>query len=644
MKNKGFIRVGAGVPKVKVAEVKYNKEQIINNIKKGKENNLDVLVFPELSLTGYTCGDLFFQNLLRMNSEKALIEIAEYTKDIDMIVFVGLPLFKDGALYNCAAALNRGRILGIVPKTYIPNYGEFYEKRWFSSGEQISEDYVKIDGKDIKFGKDILFRSEREELIVGVEICEDLWAPITPGQIQSLSGANLIVNLSASNDIVGKSIYREQLVRQQSGKCITGYVYTSAGYGESTTDLVFGGNVILAENGKIIENDKNYSLEEKFIYNDIDIDKINLDRAKNTVFNDSKNYKGKYRYAEFEINEKIDFNLKREIDAYPFVPKYEEEKEERCREIFNIQTMALAKRIEHINTKGLVIGISGGLDSTLALLVSVITADKLGKGRKFIKGITMPGFGTTDRTYKNALGLLKELKVDYEEISIKEASLQHFKDINHDKNNHNVVYENTQARERTQILMDKANQIGGIVVGTGDLSELALGWATYNGDHMSMYGINAGIPKTLIRYVVKWAADHEFKGKTKNILLDILDTPVSPELLPPDKEGKIKQKTEEVVGPYELHDFFLYNTVRNGFTPDKVYYLAKIAFEGVYKDKTIKKWLENFYRRFITQQFKRSCIPDGPKVGGVALSPRGDWRMPSDADVNMWLNEVKRID
>ncbi len=644
MKDKGFIRTGAVVPKIKVADLEFNKKQIIENINKAEEKNIDILVFPELSLTGYTCGDLFFQSIIMKKTEETIIEISKNTMDKKMLVFIGAPLYKDGSLYNCGVVLNDGEILGVVPKSFIPNYNEFYEKRWFSSGHNIAESQIRIGEKSYNFGTDLLFKSDDMDLTVGVEICEDLWAPITPSQIHSLNGANLIVNLSASNDIVGKSIYREKLVSQQSAKCISGYVYTSAGYGESTTDLVFGGNVIISENGNIIENDKRYSLEEKLVFTDIDIDKINHDRAKNTVFNDSKNHVKNYRIRTFSMKENKNIEIKRIIDPYPFVPKDDEDRNERCSEIFNLQTMALAKRIEHINTKSLVIGISGGLDSTLALLVSVVTADLMKKKRKFIKGITMPGFGTTDRTYNNALGLLKELKVDYEEISIKDASIQHFKDINHDIENHNVVYENTQARERTQILMDKANQLNGIVVGTGDLSELALGWATYNGDHMSMYGINSGIPKTLVRYVVRWAAEYKFSGKARDILLDILDTPVSPELLPPDKKGKIKQKTEEVVGPYELHDFFLYNTVRNGFSPKKVYYLAKLAFQNIYDEETIKKWLVNFYKRFISQQFKRSCIPDGPKIGSVALSPRGDWRMPSDASASLWLEEIKSLD
>ncbi len=644
MKDKGFIRTGAAVPKIKVADLEFNKKQIIESINKAEERNIDILVFPELSLTGYTCGDLFFQSIIIKKTQELILEISKSTINKKMLVFIGAPLYKDGSLYNCGVALNDGEILGVVPKSFIPNYNEFYEKRWFSSGCNIEGSQIKIGEKSYNFGTDLLFKSNIIDLKVGVEICEDLWAPITPSQTHSLNGANLIVNLSASNDIVGKSIYREKLVSQQSAKCICGYVYSSAGYGESTTDLVFGGNILISENGSIIKNDKIYSLEEKLIFNDIDIDKINHDRAKNTVFNDNKNYVKNYRITAFSLKENKDVELSRIIDPYPFVPKDDEDRNERCSEIFNLQTMALAKRIEHINTKSLVIGISGGLDSTLALLVSVITADLMKKNRKFIKGITMPGFGTTNRTYNNALGLLKELEVDYEEISIKDASIQHFKDINHDIENHNVVYENTQARERTQILMDKANQLDGIVVGTGDLSELALGWATYNGDHMSMYGINSGIPKTLIRYVVRWAAEFKFSGKVREILLDILDTPVSPELLPPDGEGKIKQKTEEVVGPYELHDFFLYNTVRNGFSPKKVFFLANLAFKNKYDKDTIKKWLENFYKRFISQQFKRSCIPDGPKIGSVALSPRGDWRMPSDASVNLWLEEIKALE
>ncbi len=643
MKDYGFIRVAGAVPNVEVADIDYNKNEIIKIIEKAHKESIDILVFPELSLTGYTSGDLFFQNILLEKTLKSIVEIKKESKGKEMLIFIGAPLYKDGSLYNTAVAINNGKLLGVVPKSFIPNYNEFYEKRWFSSGKNIKNSKITIEEESIPFGTDILFKYDKLSLKIGVEICEDLWAPITPSQEHSINGANLIVNLSASNDIVGKSIFREQLVSQQSAKCISGYVYSSAGYGESTTDLVFGGNVIISENGKIIENDKNYSLEEKLIYNEIDIKKINNDRIKNTVFGDSIKFNENYKLIDIELNKKSNYELKRSINPYPFIPDNEKDIEERCSEIFSLQTMALAKRIQHIDAKSLLIGISGGLDSTLALLVSVLTSDLLNINRKFVKGITMPGFGTTERTYKNAIGLMKELGVDYEEISIKDASIQHFKDIKHDLKNYNVVYENTQARERTQILMDKANQSSGIVVGTGDLSELALGWATYNGDHMSMYGINSGIPKTLIRYVIKWLSRNKFNDEIKGILLDILGTPVSPELLPPDDRGIIKQKTEEVVGPYELHDFFLYHTVRNGFEPKKVYLLAQLAFKNIYDKETIKKWLKNFYKRFISQQFKRSCIPDGPKIGSVALSPRGDWRMPSDASVKLWLKEVELL-
>ncbi len=644
MKEYGYLRVAGAVPNLKVADVDYNKNEIIKIIKEAESKKIDILVFPELALTGYTSGDLFFQKILRKRTVESLMEIKEKSVGKEILFFIGVPLTKNGSLYNTAVALKNGKILGVVPKSFIPNYNEFYEKRWFSSGKNIKNSEIKIGIDTVPFGIDVLFNNDELELRIGVEICEDVWAPITPGQHQSLNGANLIVNLSASNDIVGKSLFREQLLSQQSAKCISGYVYSSAGYGESTTDLVFGCNIIIAENGSVIENDKSYTMKRKLVYSEIDVEKLNNDRIKNSVFSDSKEYKDKYRIVDFSLNNKENYELKRFVNPYPFIPQEEKDVEERCKEIFNLQTMALVKRIEHIGTKALVIGISGGLDSTLALLVSVNTVDLLKKDRKFIKGITMPGFGTTDRTYKNAIGLLKELGVDYEEISIKEATIQHFNDINQDINNKDVVYENTQARERTQILMDKANQINGIVVGTGDLSELALGWATYNGDHMSMYGINSGIPKTLIRYVIEWVAEGNFNRKVKEMLLDILNTPVSPELLPPDEKGKIKQKTEEKVGPYELHDFFLYNTVRNGFSPKKVYFLAKIAFKDSYDVETIKKWLENFYKRFITQQFKRSCIPDGPKIGSVALSPRGDWRIPSDTSLNMWIEELKNLE
>ena len=557
-----------------------------------------------------------------------------------MLIVVGAPVVNRGRTYNCAIAINRGKILGIVPKTYLPNYNEFYEKRWFTTGKDIKKETIFYCGYYVDFGADILFRCEnKQDLIVGLEICEDLWAPIPPSSIMSIGGATLILNLSASNDLVGKSEYRENLLLNQSARCMSGYVYASAGYGESSTDLVFGGHCMIAENGKLLKESSKYSLKGELIISDIDLDIIIHDRRKNSAYSDSE--EDNFKILDFYTNSN-NKNILRAFDAHPFVPYDNLEREKRCEEIFNIQSNGLAKRIQHIGTKKIVIGISGGLDSTLALLVAVKTCDKLNLHRNTVLAVTMPGFGTTDRTYNNAVGLIEELDVDFMEISIKEASLLHFRDIGHDENLHDITFENTQARERTQILMDLANKHNGIVVGTGDLSELAMGWATYNGDHMSMYGVNSGVPKTLVRYVVKWVAENETDEKARVILMDILDTPVSPELLPPDEKGNISQKTEDLIGPYELHDFFLYNTIRFGFKPQKLYFISLKVFKNIYSEEYIYKWLENFYRRFITQQFKRSCLPDGPKVGSICLSPRGDWRMPSDASMSLWIDELKK--
>lgn len=648
MREYGYVRVGAAVPEVEVANCDFNTDSILKMIEEAENKNIEVLVFPELCITGYTCGDLFHQEKLIRKSEEAVGYIAKKTLDKDMLIVVGAPVKKGYQLYNCAIAINKGNILGIIPKTFLPNYNEFYEKRWFSSGIKAREDAVLYCNQNVPFGTDILLQHESlNEFKVGIEICEDLWGIIPPSSLQATKGASILLNLSASNDLVGKSEYRKSLVAMQSARCISGYIYCSAGFGESSTDLVFGGHSMIFENGSLLEESNKYSLEKQLIYNDIDVEKLYHDRMKQNTYSDelrdnvinSDSYRNIYFYTD-----SITKNIKRNINPHPFVPNNEQLRNDRCKEIFNIQINGLAKRIKHIGTKGLVIGISGGLDSTLALLVCVKTCDKLGLDRKIIKAITMPGFGTTDRTYNNAVDLIKILGTEFNEISIKEACQQHFKDIGHSEKNHNVTYENTQARERTQILMDKSNQVNGIVVGTGDLSEIALGWATYNGDHMSMYGVNAGVPKTLVRYLVKWIADNEIDNRAKDILYDVLDTPVSPELLPPDKDGNIKQKTEEVVGPYELHDFFLYNIVRFGYNPKKILYIACKAFENVYDKQTIYKWMKNFYKRFFTQQFKRSCMPDGPKVGSVCLSPRGDWRMPSDASVKIWMDEINSIE
>ena len=636
MNNYGFIKVATGVPKVKVANPDYNKEQIIKLIDKANEQNVKILITPELSISAYTCADLFFQDTLLDQCEKALYEITEYTKEIDIALVVGMPVRYKNALYNCAVIMLRGEILGIIPKQYIPIHNEFYEKRWFASGRDVYDE-IKIANQTVPFGQ-MLFKL-REDLTVGIEVCEDLWVPIPPSSNLALSGANLILNISASNEVVSKDEYRTNLIVSQSAKCLCGYIYVSAGVHESTTDLLFGGSSVIAENGILLNKGKRFERENELTCAYVDMGKLNFQRRQNMSFNDNKReYDMEYDVIEktFIDNEISDFD--RYVDAHPFIPSDENLRIERCNEIFSIQSSALAKRLEHTGLKKLVVGISGGLDSTLALLVASETMKLLNLPSENIIGITMPGFGTTDRTYTNALDLMKSLNVTIKEISIKEAATLHMKDIEHDINIHDITYENTQARERTQILMDMANKNGAILVGTGDLSEMALGWCTYNGDHMSMYGVNASVPKTLVSHLVRTVAMISDE-KTKEILLDILDTPISPELLPPTKDGKIEQKTEDNIGPYELHDFFLYNFIRCGAKKNKLYFLAKQAFKEKYSDEVIEKWLNNFMRRFFISQFKRSCTPDAPKVGSVSLSPRGDFRMPSDADFSSWLEE-----
>ncbi|MGO5358394.1 NAD(+) synthase [Anaerofustis sp. LCP19S3_F7] len=636
MNNYGFIKVATGVPKVKVANPDYNKEQIIKLIDKANEQNVKILITPELSISAYTCADLFFQDTLLDQCEKALYEITEYTKEIDIALVVGMPIRYKNALYNCAVIMLRGEILGIIPKQYIPIHNEFYEKRWFASGRDVYDE-IKIANQTVPFGQ-MLFKL-REDLTVGIEVCEDLWVPIPPSSNLALSGANLILNISASNEVVSKDEYRTNLIVSQSAKCLCGYMYVSAGVHESTTDLLFGGSSVIAENGILLNKGKRFERENELTCAYVDMGKLNFQRRQNMSFNDNKReYDMEYDVIEktFIDNEISDFD--RYVDAHPFIPSDENLRIERCNEIFSIQSSALAKRLEHTGLKKLVVGISGGLDSTLALLVASETMKLLNLPSENIIGITMPGFGTTDRTYTNALDLMKSLNVTIKEISIKEAATLHMKDIEHDINIHDITYENTQARERTQILMDMANKHGAILVGTGDLSEMALGWCTYNGDHMSMYGVNASVPKTLVSHLVRTVAMISDE-KTKEILLDILDTPISPELLPPTKDGKIEQKTEDNIGPYELHDFFLYNFIRCGAKKNKLHFLAKQAFKEKYSDEIIEKWLNNFMRRFFISQFKRSCTPDAPKVGSVSLSPRGDFRMPSDADFSSWLEE-----
>ena len=640
----GFFRAGAAVPKLKVADCNYNKVQIMELINEAEKNKVKAIVFPELCLSAYTCADLFLQRTLINECEKVLSEIAEETKDKDIFIILGLPVEADSTTFNCAAVLHKGKILGAVPKTYIPNYGEFYEKRWFSSSNAVLSSEIMLCGQKVPFGANMLFRDfKRPEITFAIEICEDLWSPIPPSSYYAVKGATVIFNLSASNELAAKNEYRRSLVSGQSASAICGYVYSSSGVGESTQDLVFSGHSLICENGSLLKENKRFSMENQLIYADLDIERLYNDRKKNTSFGELMAKPENFVYIDIETGEWKE-ELCRFVNRMPFVPRNDGMLFERCDDIFNIQVAGLAKRIEHTNAKALVIGISGGLDSTLALLVAVKACDRLGLDRNTVLGITMPGFGTTDRTYNNALSLMEALGVSVKEISIKEASILHFNDIGHDIKTHDVTYENTQARERTQILMDLANKHNGMVIGTGDLSELALGWATYNGDHMSMYGVNSGVPKTLVRVLVKHVAENgKIDESSKAILEDILDTPVSPELLPPTAEGEIKQITEDIVGPYELHDFFLYYVVRFGFEPKKILFLAEKAFKDDYDRDTILKWLKNFYRRFFSQQFKRSCLPDGPKVGTINLSPRGDWRMPSDAASRIWLKELEEI-
>lgn len=632
--NHGFVKVAAAVPRVNVADCVLNTQSIIAQCIEAHNLGVKILVFPELCVTAYTCADLFGQSILLNATEHALAEICDASRAWDMLLFVGAPLRCDGNLFNCAVAIEKGQFMGVVPKTFLPNYNEFYEKRWFASADQAKSSFITINNREVPFGNEILF--VKDTLKIAVEICEDLWTPIPPSSYAAIAGANVIVNLSASNEVLGKHDYLLSLIRQQSARCSCAYIYSSAGYGESTTDLVFAGNAIIAENGSLLRESQRFSIEPQLIVCDIDIELLNNERCAISSFSERK------VESFVEVSLSIDLHestktIERTIAPHPFVPSDDKMLNSRCEEVINIQTEGLMRRLAFTHAKTLVLGVSGGLDSTLALLVAVNAFDRLSLDRKGIYGITMPGFGTTDRTYQNAITLMRELGVTVKEIYIKDAVIQHFKDIEHDVDTHDVTYENSQARERTQILMDFANKSGAMVLGTGDLSELALGWATYNGDHMSMYGVNASIPKTLVASLVRWFAQNALTQKRNVTLLDIVDTPISPELIPADENGNIKQKTEDLVGPYELHDFFLYYMLRHGFAPAKINMLAQNAFAGTYDDATIKKWLRIFYHRFFTQQFKRSCLPDGPKVGSVSLSPRGDWRMPSDASVSLWL-------
>lgn len=641
----GFVRVAAAIPQVKVADCRYNASQAEEMIIEADGNKVQAIVFPELNITGYSCGDLFGQALLLEQAEIALMQLVNNTRQLDIISILGMPVAVGGILYNTAVVIQKGKILGVVPKTYLPNYSEFYEKRWFASAATLEgERRIRLCGQNVPMGANLLF--DALDFCFGIELCEDVWAPVPPSSMLALAGADIVFNLSADTENIGKHQYLRSLLAQQSARCLCGYVFASSGFGESSTDVVFAGNGLIYENGTLLAASNRFSFTRQCIMSEVDVERLRGERQHNTTFAGClRSYKAlQFDMVSTEIILSKDVELTRAVDPHPFVPSGSVLLDERCEEIFSIQVAGLAKRLVHTGCKTVVVGISGGLDSTLALLVCVKTFDKLGFSRDGIVGITMPGFGTTDRTYHNALDLMRSLRVSTREISIREACIQHFKDIDHDMSVHNVTYENGQARERTQILMDYANKVGGLVIGTGDLSELALGWATYNGDHMSMYGVNASVPKTLVRYLVSWVAQTGVDSDSKATLLDIVDTPISPELIPADENGNIRQKTEDLVGPYELHDFFLYNVLRFGFRPAKIFYLATVAFGSLYDKPTIKKWLTTFYRRFFGQQFKRSCLPDGPKVGSVSLSPRGDWRMPSDASSALWLSECDALD
>ena len=642
--NYGFVKVAAAVPHVQVADCFYNIQQMEGLMRQASDKGVQIIAFPEMSVTAYTCLDLFAQQTLLKNAEQALLKLVSDTADLNILTIAGAPLVTENRLINAAIAFQAGKILGVVPKTYIPNYKEFQEQRWFTSATELRDKTVSIGDRTYPLGSHLLFTAGQVK--VGIEICEDLWVPVPPSSLLAMEGANILVNISASNELIGKHHYLRSLICQQSARCMAGYVYASAGFGESSTDLVFAGNGIIAENGTLLEESPRFTMQEQLVISEIDIENLQNDRQVNTSFmhGASTLLASETITIPFALSENSGQPvLTRSVDPHPFTPSGDALKE-RCEEIFQIQVAGLAKRIVHTHSRTAVVGISGGLDSTLALLVTVMTFDALNIPRNQILGITMPGFGTTDRTYTNACDLIRSLGVTLKEISIKDACLQHFKDISHNPSVHDVTYENSQARERTQILMDVANQENGMVIGTGDLSELALGWATYNGDHMSMYGVNGSIPKTLVRYLVEWVAHNRVDEASRATLLDIVDTPISPELIPADENGNIKQKTEDLVGPYELHDFFLYHFLRFGSSPAKIYFLAQQAFGGSYDKETIRKWLHTFFHRFFQQQFKRSCLPDGPKVGSVSLSPRGDWRMPSDAMATLWLKEIEELD
>lgn len=639
----GFVKVAAATPEIKVADCIYNREQIVGMIKECEEEKAKLVVFPELCITGYTCGDLFLQETLLATALEQLQRIKESTKELEITVVVGLPMMKNHKLYNVAAVIQKGKILGIVPKSHIPNYSEFYEARYFQPASEENEQ-ITVVGEEVPFGTKLLFQCKEYPLFsLAVEICEDLWVPIPPSSRHALAGAMIIANPSASDETTGKDMYRKDLVKNQSARLVSGYIYASAGAGESTTDVVYSGHSMICENGSLLGESTRFLMKGHVTYTEVDVRRLEAERRRMMTYQQEK--MTGYQVILFSLSPesvKEVTKLTRYVERSPFVPSVRSDRERRCDEILTIQAAGLAKRLLHTHCKTAVLGISGGLDSTLALLVTVKAFDMVGLDHKNIVAVTMPCFGTTDRTYGNAVNLTKRLGATLREIRINEAVLIHLRDIGHDVDNHDVTYENAQARERTQILMNIANQMGGMVIGTGDMSELALGWATYNGDHMSMYGVNCSVPKTLVRYLVEYYALTCEEEDLKEILLDVLDTPVSPELLPP-KDGEISQKTEDLVGPYELHDFFLYYIMRFGCSPRKIYYLATYAFGEAYSKEVILKWLKIFYRRFFSQQFKRSCLPDGPKVGSVALSPRGDLRMPSDAVARIWLEELETL-
>lgn len=642
----GYVRVAAAVPHMRVADCKYNASEIKKQISEAVEEGVEVVCFPELSVTGYTCADLFFTQQLQRDALSALEEVCAYTRDLPIIVLVGAPLKVDNNLYNCAFVMTDGDVVGVVPKVNLPNTGEFYEKRWFSSGRDVLERNVnsirpriptiELWGTDVPFGIDLLFTTK--DYSFGIEICEDLWSPLPASTQLAIQGAEIIFNLSSSNCVTGKHEFRQRMITQQSARVHCGYVYTSSGIGESTTDIVFSGSTYIAENGDMLEIGERFQMESSMVISEIDVERLRIDRQRNTNFTHDKH--GHYRHIQVAPLEPDNGNrvsdnggpLHRHFTQTPFLPK-RKDSVEYCEDVLNLQVHGLLRRWQHTHAESLVIGISGGLDSTLALIVSVLAADRLGYNRSQVIGVTMPGFGTSGRTYNNALAMMEELGVSIHEVPIRDMAIQHLNDIGHDLDTHDITYENAQARIRTLVLMDLANKYNGLVVGTGDMSELALGWATYCGDHMSMYGVNAGVPKTLVRYMVRYAAENIFGERLREILMDVIDTPVSPELLPTDEDGNIAQITEDKVGPYELHDFFMYYYLRYGFTREKIAYMAGMAFDGVYSEEVIEHWLSVFMRRFFTQQFKRSCLPDGPKVVGVSLSPRGDLRMPSDVSV-----------